>query len=78
MSTLPQTDMNDHPVILGVMCSYYVDFRGVAFLDWDYSYESVVTQIPHIISMVYRLELYIDRNNSLVEVYIQRSKHFFS
>ena len=42
-STCTQTEMNDTPASLGLMCAQKV----VCFLDRNYCYKSVTTQTPH-------------------------------
>ena len=47
-STCPQKEVNDHPASLGVMCRRHVESPAVFyFIERDYFYKSVATQIPH-------------------------------
>ena len=46
-STCLPTKVKDHLANLGLMCGQHVEFPSLGFLDQDYSYKSVVNQIPH-------------------------------
>ena len=47
-STCQWTDVEGHPASLRVTCSHYVESSTViVFLDRNYRYKSVATQIPH-------------------------------
>ena len=46
--TCPQTEVNNHPVSLGLTYGQYTEFASfVGFLKMNYNYKSVATEVSH-------------------------------